>query len=447
MGRKARAKSLGVWNNGLRIATWTIPARGPMELRYDPKWVESALARPLSLSLPFAIGGEPLRSEAVGNCFENLLPDNPDIKRRLARRYTAGSIDTFDLLQALGRDCVGAVQLLPEGDEPRGFDAIEGRPLSDRQIAEHLRATVAQPGAGHSPAEDDFRVSMAGAQEKTALLSHRGKWMLPAGATPSTHIIKLPLGVIGGRQRDMRTSVQNEWLCMKLLQAFGLQTAPVEIRTFADHEPVLVVARFDRQLHSSGKWYLRLPQEDFCQVFGLPPWMKYEAEGGAGVAQIAQILGGSTEPERDKRTLLSAQILFWMLAATDGHAKNFSIRLHAGGKYQLTPLYDVLSLWPLVGSGRDKIAPQDLKMAMAVSGRSRHYHHGEIQRRHFNVAAQRCGWGEDCEDIIEQLLARVEGAIGEVVAQVPPGFPQDVLDAVVSGVRSSADRLKYQPRS
>jgi serine/threonine-protein kinase HipA len=195
-----------------------------------------------------------------------------------------------------------------------------------------------------------LRISLAGAQEKTALLFHEGQWMRPHGSTPTTHILKLPLGRVGHRQADFSTSVENEWLCMNLLSAFGLPVAKTEILQFGSQK-VLSVERFDRQLHSSGDWLMRLPQEDFCQVKGLSSHLKYEADGGPGVAELATVLQGSIQAEEDLTSLLTSQMLFLMLAAPDGHAKNFSIRILPQGRYTLTPHYDVMSIWPVEGNG------------------------------------------------------------------------------------------------
>lgn len=165
-------------------------------------------------------------------------------------------------------------------------------------------------------------------------------------------------------------------------------------------------------------------------------------DGGPGVEALARILAGAADPPKDLKTLLTAQVLFWMLAAIDGHAKNFSLRLHAGHRYELTPLYDVLSAWPLVRQGT--FAPQRVRLAMAISGKSRHFHQQQIQRRHFNATARRCGWGADCEDLISELLQRVEPAIARVQGLIPSGFPEDVAEAIFSGVRESAERLGSQ---
>jgi serine/threonine-protein kinase HipA len=445
MGRKPLSRPLTLWANGMRVGDWTPAGRRPTELRYDDDWVGSTHGRPLSLSLPFREGNPPLRGQVVENYFENLLPESQAIRRRLAQRYAAGSESAFDLLAAIGRDCVGAIQLLPEGQEPRGFDRIEGSALSGEQVAQVLRGAVAAPAPGRQDDGGELRISIAGAQEKTALLRHDGAWMRPEGATPTTHILKLPLGLVGNMQADMRTSVHNEWLCLKLLEQFGLPVARAEIARFADHPAVLVVERFDRQLHASGSWILRLPQEDFCQVLGVGPLRKYESDGGPGVQDLARFLLYSRNARADLKTLLQSQVLFWLLAATDGHAKNFSIRLLAGGSYALTPLYDVLSAWPIIGKGRNRLAWHDAKLAMAVSGRSRHYRLADIMRRHFNAMAARCGWGDDAEDIIGELLSRVEAAIDGAARQVPAGFPEDVAMSIFDGLRAQAKRLQEQP--
>lgn len=448
MGRKSHTTPLAIWANGQLVGRWAPSGRRPTELQYDETWMQSGLGRPLSLSLPFPIvGNEPLKGQVVENFFENLLPDSQNIRRRLAARFTSGSEDTFDLLAAIGRDCVGAIQLLPPDEPPEGFDRIEGVPLSDEDIAHLLRATVSAPTPGRREDDEEFRISIAGAQEKTALLWSDGKWMRPHGATPTTHIIKMPLGLVGNMQADMRTSVQNEWLCLKLLEAFGLSVAKTEIKKFADHQPVLVVERFDRRLLESSRWILRLPQEDFCQALGVNPSKKYEADGGPGIADLARILQASQNARADLKTLLASQIMFWLLAATDGHAKNFSIRLLPGGRFELTPLYDVLSAWPIIGEGKNQLSWHKAKLAMAISGKNRHYELGSIMRRHFNAIAARWGWGDNSEDIIGEVLASVEGAIQRVSSQIPTGFPEDVAQAIFGGLRSQARRLQEQPQT
>lgn len=186
----------------------------------------------------------------------------------------------------------------------------------------------------------------------------------------------------------MRTSVENEWLCAELLRAYGLPVARCEIQRFAAQK-ALVVERFDRKLAASGQYWLRLPQEDFCQATGTPGSAKYESEGGPGLVDIARILHGSEARDQDLATLLRAQLLFWMLAATDGHAKNFSLHLLAGGRYRLTRLYDVLSAWPVIGGGPNHLDCSKLRLAMALRGKNAHYRIKDLQRRQRHRATMR----------------------------------------------------------
>jgi serine/threonine-protein kinase HipA len=443
MGRRSHSRALSVWANGQRVGTWAIPTRGETEFRYDLQWLNSAAGRPLSLSLPYT-GAQAIKGERVRNYFDNLLPDSQAIRNRIATRYQIGSADAFDLLQAIGRDCVGAVQLLALDEAPTRIESITATPLTEEGIEQLLLQTTNTGVLAGIDDPQDLRISLAGAQEKTALLWHRGQWMRPHGSTPTTHILKLPLGLVGHRQADFSTSVENEWLCMNLLQEFGLPVATTALLRFGKQK-VLGVERFDRQYHPSGQWIMRLPQEDFCQAMGLPPHLKYEGDGGPGLADLAGVLGGSVQPEQDLSTLLQTQVLFWMLAAPDGHAKNFSLRVLPQGRYAMTPLYDVMSIWPVQGRGANQYSRFKTKMAMALVGKGKHYALNDIQRRHFNSTAARYFHRADAEDLITQVLERTPGAIDRVAARLPAGFPQAVAQAIFTGLRQSAAALQRMP--
>ncbi|NVI09519.1 type II toxin-antitoxin system HipA family toxin [Paraburkholderia youngii] len=446
MARQTASKALSVWANGERVGVWRLPARGPMEFAYDAAWIASPAGRPLSLSLPFTPGNMTHKGPRVLNYFDNLLPDSDAIRKRIAQRYRTETLDAFDLLRAIGRDCVGAVQLLGEDDAPAGVQRIEGTPLSDDDIEALLAQTVGKPTLGAPDEPDDFRISLAGAQEKTALLWHDGQWQRPHGATPTTHIFKLPLGLVGNRLADLSTSVENEWLCMRILREFGLPVANTEVLSFGQQR-VLAVERFDRQMHSSGSWLLRLPQEDFCQVYGVPSHRKYENEGGPGVLDLARILQQSVDARQDLETLLASQILFWMLAAPDGHAKNFSIRLLAGGQYRLTPLYDVMSIWPVEGNGPNQWSWYKARLAMGLWSRSKHDAFRDVQRRHFNAMALKCSYGANAEPLIQRLIEQTPGVIERVSAALPERFPGKVAERIFKGLQNSAARLNTMPAS
>jgi serine/threonine-protein kinase HipA len=440
VGRKTHAQALNIWMNGIPVGVWTRAAREE-RLDYFDAWVASEEARPLSLSLPLTPGNTPWRGAAVAAFFDNLLPDSDAIRRRLAQRHQAHSTQPFDLLTAVGRDCVGALQLLTPEQTPAGLTHIDGDVLREADIANLLRAATSSAPLGAQRDGDDLRLSIAGAQEKTALLRQGDTWLLPHGSTPTTHIFKLPLGRVGNMQADMRTSVENEWLCAQLVAAFGLPVANCDMAMFEDQK-TLIVERFDRRAASHGKWIVRLPQEDMCQATGTSPLLKYQADGGPGISTIMDILAGSARADDDRRAFFKAQVVFWVMAATDGHAKNFSITHLPHAQYHATPLYDVLSAHPIIGRGKNQIAPQKARLAMAVRSRSNHYLLDRIEPRHWIAQAQQAGLGQAAaEGILAEVAQAAPHVIEAVSQQVPQGFPMDVADAVFTGVARQARRL------
>lgn len=444
----ADVRELWVWMNGERVGSWQRTRTGGHRFVYEESWLASAWVRPLSLSLPIT-PDRTVAGPVVANFFDNLLPDDERIRRRASARFRVGSTEVFDLLQAIGRDCVGAVQLLPPEQPPTGFDRVEYEPMDDEAVARHLRGVAAEPGLGADQDPDDLRISIAGAQEKTALLRVDGQWCRPLGATPTTHILKLPLGLVGGSRLDLTHSVYNEWLCAQLLRELDLPVATTDIATFGN-ETVLAVERFDRQwvegTDTSPRWIARIPQEDFCQLLGRASHEKYEAQGGPGMAHCLQVLRGSRTATADIRHFLCAQLAFWLLAATDGHAKNFSIFLLPGGGYRMTPLYDVISVWPVIGQGPNQVAWQEAKLAMAVRLKNVHYQLDRIQTRHWHGLAQRSG-AEGIWDAMQALVARVDPAIAAVQGLLPAGFPERTAGAIFDGLRRQQGRWQAELQS
>jgi serine/threonine-protein kinase HipA len=447
--------ALGVWMNGRYVGEWLQLRDGRDSFRYAAAWRDDPAARALSLSLPLTVDGT-ITSPAVRNYFENLLPDDPRIRERLRRRFGARSVDAFDLLATLGRDCVGAVQLLPEGATPDGWDRIDSTPLTPRSVEKILEAvpTAVAPVLGGVDEESDSRISIAGGQEKTALLRIGRTWHRPRGATPTSHILKLPLGVVGGLRLDLSHSVDNEWLCTQLLAELGLPVARTEIGRFGGQR-VLIVERFDRRWQGIGDedprstrfappptaWLARLPQEDFCQATGVSHESKYEAHGGPGVDEVLSILARADQPQGDRRTFALAQAAFWMLAAVDGHAKNFSLFHRRGGGYGLTPLYDVLSAWPVIGQGANRLPMQKAKLAMSVPGaRRRHYALEDIQPRHFEQLAQSLADPEAWPAMLAMARA-APTAIDRVERRRPSDFAESVWERVTRGLRRQGERV------
>jgi serine/threonine-protein kinase HipA len=393
--------------------------------------------------MPFRADNAAYSGDVVTNYFDNLLPDSEPIRRRLAQRHQTGGTSPFELLAAIGRDCVGAAQLLPVDQAPEDLFKINGEPLDEHRIAKLLRSTTAPAGGvARADTNADLRLSIAGAQEKTALLWHNDQWLLPEGSTPTTHILKLPLGLVGDMQADFRTSVENEWLCAQIMELFGLPVARTAILQFEDQK-VLAVERFDRKFSNDGKWIARLPQEDMCQAMGCSPLQKYQRDGGPGIERIMKLLLGSDEAELDRFNFYKTQLIFWLLIATDGHAKNFSIAILPGGSYRATPLYDVLSAHPIVGTGKNQVQPRDAKLAMAVRGSTNYYAVYRIQRRHWSAMAQQVSLGaQTAERMIEELLVQIPQVVQAAYQRLPKGFPQDLADSILQGMLRQSELLR-----
>lgn len=435
---KSRSRNLNILMNGILVATLEKTSTGGLAFTYDQKWLNTPGARPISLSLPLV--PQKFTGDVVYNFFDNLLPDNPQIRAQIQARFQTPTDQPFDLLASIGKDCVGAIQML-DSETTNLSNQIFFQPLKEKEIATILRNTQSYP-LGMTDAPNDFRISIAGAQEKTALLYWNNTWNRPLGTTPTTHIFKLPIGYIQHQHLDLSDSCENEWLCAQIAEAFGLPTAKCEIQHFEDVK-VLIVERFDRKLASDASWLIRLPQEDICQALGVSPNLKYQTDGGPGIENIMRLLLGSAKPTQDREMFFSSQVLFWLLAAIDGHAKNFSLHLEAGGTYRLTPLYDIISAHPLMANKQLQI--KKIKMAMALKGKNNHYYWHDIQRRHFLSTAKIANYStQRAEQILDEMLAKVELVIEQVTAKLPNNFPNKIYKPIFDGMRLAKTKLEQK---
>lgn len=432
MPRKPINAPLRVLLNNRLVGRLLKEPGGAISFRYDESWLSWSNTFPISMSLPLREDG--FRGDRVVAVFENLLPDSEELRRRVAEKVGAKGVDAYSLLFQIGRDCVGALQFLPDDDDAvYETSGIKGELIDDEGIEQLLKTLARAPlGLGE---DKEFRISVAGAQEKTALLYHKGKWRKPHGATPTTHILKTQIGTLQNGI-DLSNSVENEYYCLKLMSAFGLPTAAAEIRVFGK-TTALVIERFDRKWTDEGR-LLRLPQEDFCQALSVPPGLKYQSLGGPGIIEGLNLLKGSDTPTEDQKSFLKAQVLFWLIGATDGHAKNFSIYLGRGGRFRLTPVYDVLTAQPSLVTRQ--IERKQMKLAMFV-GDSRHYRLDEIKGRHFVQTTERAGLpGSLAKEVLEEVAKAADAAITSVETQLPRDFPEYIHSAVKAGL---ADRIKF----
>ncbi|HEX7816606.1 type II toxin-antitoxin system HipA family toxin [Dyella sp.] len=425
MARTRRHPPLHVYQNDRLVGHLLKEPSGAIAFRYDSTWLDRELAFPVSLSLP--LRDEPWRGEPVVAVFENLLPDSELLRRRVAEKVGAAGSDAYSLLAVIGRDCVGALQFIDDDTaQPNAMAPVSGDPV-DEEAIERLLKSLKQAPLGLSK-DDDFRISIAGAQEKTALLQVDGQWFKPHGTTPTTHMFKTQIGRLPNGI-DLSDSVENEFYCLRLLKHLGMPVNQADIMTFGQTK-ALVIERFDRVW--SNHHLIRLPQEDCCQALSVPPGRKYQSDGGPGILAIASLLNGSDSPADDHCTLFQAQFVFWLIGATDGHAKNFSIFLHPRGGYALTPLYDVLSAQPSLDTRQ--VERKQMKLAMSI-GNSRHFRFDEVLPRHFFQTAQKAGISESLvRQAIETVAARMEGALASLEAELPADFPQALHASISAGI-------------
>lgn len=433
MGRKRHHKPLRVLFDNRLLGHLSKETSGAIEFRYDQEWLDQNGATPVSLSLP--LRKDSYKGAPVAAVFENLLPDSDLLRKRVAEKVGASGTDAYSLLSEIGRDCVGALQFVPYDDQSvHDTSRIDGEPVSDAEI-ESLLNNLAQTPLGLSQ-DQDFRISVAGAQEKTALLFHEGKWLKPRGTTPTTHIFKTQIGTLPGGL-DLSNSVENEYYCLRLLAAFGLRVNNAQIKVFGNTK-ALVIERFDRAWTKDGR-LLRKPMEDCCQALSVPPTRKYQNEGGPGMAEILDLLKSGDSPAADQKTFLKAQILFWLMGATDGHAKNFSIFLGPEGRFRMTPIYDVLSAQPSVDA--KQLHSKKMKMAMFV-GDNRHYVIDRIQGRHFIQTAERAALpAAIAEEALQEIKENAESAMTAMEKELTSGVPEAIHESVLNGLKSRLSAL------
>ncbi len=292
---------------------------------------------------------EPYTGDVVKHFFSNLIPERDDFIEFIQRKYSIRKKDTFSILSKIGKDCIGAIQISDNKNQLIEKPYIKANVLSIHQVSQLIKATRTST-LNSIEQYEPFKFSLTGVQNKLALLFDEESWKNPIGTTPSTHILKLPIEA--SENFNIFNSVENEWYCNLLYKAMGMPTPNCEILTFEDQK-VLSVERFDRKRDKKNNIIFRLPQEDFCQVLNVPYFSKYQSDGGPGIFDIIQILNDSSD-NNDALLFYKSQVINWLISATDGHAKNYSISIGRNNSFKLTPFYDVMSFAPYIGNKKDK---------------------------------------------------------------------------------------------
>jgi serine/threonine-protein kinase HipA len=386
-------------------------AKARLSFTYDRTWRDADEAYPLSLSMPLAAAEH---GPAVVEPFLwGLLPDNESVLDRWARKFQVSARNPFALLANVGEDCAGAVQFVrPERlDEVQSGAADKVEWLDETEIAGRLRALREDHAAWRLP-RDTGQFSLAGAQPKTALLFDNGRWGIPSGGLPTTHILKPPTGHFDGH-------AENEHVCLALARALGMPAADSRVERFGE-EIAIVVERYDRV--RLGNEIVRVHQEDMCQALAVSPTRKYQNEGGPSVAAIVELLRThSSERADDIETFIDAIGFNWLIAGTDAHAKNYSLLSNGGPRVRLAPLYDVASILPYDFDIRK------IKLSMTVGGE---YGLQDVGPRQWRKLAKEVRIDEG--RLIDRLVAMAEqvpDAVGDIRAAVRrDGLDQPVVE-------------------
>lgn len=406
------ADRLAVWLYGDWIATIVRDSGGRPRLRYtEEAFAKYELGVPLlTLALPLVDREYP--QGVVRTFLDGLLPEGA-AREVIATDLRLAPEDTFGLIEALGRDCAGALVIQPDGAvAPKRPTTRQAQRLDETELADLVRHLRSAP-LGIGP---KVRVSLGGVQEKLLLARMPDdRWGSPVDGTPSTHILKPEI-------RGYPGSVENEAFCMRVAKYLGFEVANVETTEIAGRR-MIVVERYDRIVAADGT-VVRVHQEDLCQAMGKHPREKYQVDGGPSLKAIADVLAPTVAVGAALERLLEATVLSVMLGNGDAHAKNFSLIHKDNGALQLAPLYDLMCT----------LAYGDEMLAMYIDDVRRT---DRVTRdRIVNEAAS---WGmsrKRATELVGSVLGRAEEAIATAQAETPD-LSSDVFDCV----RSQVERL------
>jgi serine/threonine-protein kinase HipA len=388
---------------------------GTLSFQYDPDWIRLKDAFPISVSMPLTEA--PYSQRYIKTFLTNLLPENPAVLEAWEKRYHVSRNNPFGLMKHVGQDLPGALQFVQPDRlvEYQNSAAVEIKWLSEAELIERMML-LRKDAAAFRLATDQGRMSLAGAQAKTALYFDGKRWGVPAGRMPTSHILKPPIPGFAG-------IVENEHLCQDIATRCGLAAA----RSFVlDLDgPVIVVERFDRLPHPDLQRILRrLHQEDLCQALRILPSEKYQESGGPGIEAIVRELRAvSTDAEDDVWRFIDANIFNYLIGGTDAHAKNYSLLFGARQQVRLSPLYDLSSQLPY----KDKI-PQRLAMKIG-----RHYETSSIRR---------ADW-----ETLQRQSKLPDGSVLERLRSLAKMLPDHIADARDQALRAKLDIKPVQQTS
>ena len=432
--------SVPVWFDGLAVGQVDVAADGSLSFRYADRWLQTAGAFPLSVTMP--LRDEPYPSDVISPWLANLLPEEDQLKV-LTRSLGLDQADVLAVLSEIGGDTAGALSFGAAADRAlwayapltRFYDTADPRLALERHFEDLGRRPLLV-------GEEGVRQSLAGGQKKSALavLDEAGAPVLrlpqdgdvlaiPLNGAPSTLIVKPDNPNLPG-------ITENEVWCLRTAQAIGIDVAQATILQ-SSKRTAIAVLRYDRRVGRSGQ-LLRLHQEDFAQANGLPPGRKYERGTLPGLDLKTLLETGRHVSASDALALLDQVIFNILVANTDAHAKNYSLILPVGAAPRLAPLYDVSTVlsWPHVAKA----------YAQSIDGKKRNP--DMVAGRHWEAIARDVGYRPTdvknrVQQIVDALVANREKITAEVSALpgATKGYVAQTAEAIEANARRMAGRL------
>lgn len=405
--------------------------KGGGSLRYDGTYRSNRDAVPLSLSLPMNVQDH--SPEATASWIGGLLPDNPRVLERWYANEGVSPPTPLGLLRTrVGRDCAGAARFVPEGDESEVLGrggSLKG--LSDSDVAKEMRSMAADLSYWLPDAEEAY-FSLGGYQAKTALhLLDDGTWARPSGNTPTTHILK-PSPTT---QPEMAAV---EHVCLDIARRLGLDAADSTLETYGGVK-VCVISRYDRRRGGDG--WERVHQEDACQAMGLHPHLKYEAQGGPGIAQMGDLIRrSSARPREDIKSFRDTLLYYWLIVNRDAHARNYSFLIEPSG-VRLAPIYDPGSVLP---GARKRIGSYELAMRF---GRDFTVYRSHAKDSLSTLSAYLRAEHGDTLSRAEELAATIVDCAEKSIAALPAAHQTPPLEKMLLGLNKRSGECQKTVRA
>lgn len=412
-------KKLDVYLNKVFAGIFEQDLSGKLFFTYDQDFLKSRNPQPLSASLPLQESS--FSDKIVRPFFSSLLPEGTQLEL-VAKNLKSSQKNPFALLFQIGRDCAGAVEIMPQNQEPPSYEDGSLETLSEEKLYQILSDIHSNPLlAGNKK----MRLSLAGAQSKLAVFFDERKKSLPklVKDTPSTHILKPAIP-------NLLDSVHNEFFCMKLAKEIEFDVAEVFFKTSKDR-PYLLVRRYDRTKLNSH--IIRIHQEDFCQTLGLPPEQKYQGiDGGPSIKICLDLIEKyGSFVALDKLRFIQSVIFNYLIGNSDAHGKNFSF-LYTNGQTRLAPFYDLIST--------NSYSKLQSRMAMKI-GKSHDPERTLLVHWHDIVAdtnTARTHLNKELKSFATKLPRVAENLKQQLAKQ---GIESEVFDVIIKLINKRASRI------